>query len=90
MLVVTVELWPRGDRSRARHLGTARIANVGGTRERGEYSVALSKWGRPDESWRTGVVRGFPRLQRGPWDLLLLALHATCSRRVALPAEDRP
>lgn len=82
MLVVTIELWPRGDESRKRHLGTARIVNDGtGTADSGNYRVELSKWGRPKSVWRQGTVRGFPRRRRGPWDLLYRALGAAVRGR---------
>ena len=45
MIYVRVELWPRGNRSGARVLGEATIANAGGTRSRGNYQVRLSKRG---------------------------------------------
>jgi len=75
MIRVTVELLPGGDASRARHLGTAEIANDGtGTAEAGNYVVTLSKWGRPKQAWKRGAFSGFDRKRLGPWDLLLCAL----------------
>lgn len=44
MLIVTVELWPKGDKALRRHLGSAVIANTGeGTAELGDYTIRLSK-----------------------------------------------
>lgn len=44
MLVVRIELWPRGDAARARSLGVASIVNVGdGTHAIGNYDVTLFK-----------------------------------------------
>lgn len=85
MLVVTVELWPQGDRAQARHLGTATIANDGTSRspEVGNYSVTLSKWGRPKVAWRRGIVNGFRRQRFGPWDLLFAALAACVGDRLS-------
>lgn len=45
MIYVRVELWPRGNRSGAKVLGEATIANAGGTRNRGNYQVKVSKRG---------------------------------------------
>lgn len=39
---VRVELWPGGDRSKAKLLQEAMIANVGGNGTRGDYAVKLS------------------------------------------------
>jgi hypothetical protein len=91
MLRVTIELLPFGREDRKRHLGTVDIANDGrGTRERGDYKVRLSKFGRPFTEWRSGAVQGFPRLTLGPYDLLLRALIATVGdRQKRLVAELR-
>ena len=43
MLVIKIELWPKGDHTRARNLGTATIANTGGDFFRGDYDVVLLK-----------------------------------------------
>lgn len=43
MLVIRIELWPRGDHTRARSLGVATIANVGGTVKQGDYECRLFK-----------------------------------------------
>lgn len=83
MIRVTVELLPRGDASNPQHLGTAYITNEGtGDRNIGDYSVKLSKWGKPDVTWKTGSLTGFPRLKLGPWDLLCLCLIATLGNRI--------
>lgn len=41
MIVIKVELWPMGDSSRAKTLGTARIANIGGDITKGNYECVL-------------------------------------------------
>jgi hypothetical protein len=83
MLVVTVELWPGGDESRKRHLGTAKIVNDGtGTTRVGNYTATLSKWGRPNQVWKRGSFRGFRRQAYGAWDLLGGALVGLLSDRI--------
>jgi hypothetical protein len=75
MLRVTIELWPFGEERWKKHLGTAIVANDGtGTETKGNYDVRLLKWGDSGKVWKEGRVKGFPRLSRGPWDLLYLAL----------------
>lgn len=82
MIVVTVEMWQHGDPTKRRHLGTAKIANdLSGDEEIGNYRVTLSKWGRPNQVWKTGRIERFPRRALGPWDLLFLALRATVGGR---------
>jgi hypothetical protein len=90
MVVVTVALWPGGDKSRAKVLGEAEIANVGGTRETGDYEVRLLKWGAGRRTWKTGRVTGFPRLKLGPWDLLYRALAAIVAGRNSSTARPDP
>ncbi len=43
MIVIKLEIWPRGDHNRARPLGVATIANVGGTLQTGNYECRLFK-----------------------------------------------
>jgi hypothetical protein len=43
MLVIRIEIWPRGDHTAARSLGVATISNVGGTLETGNYECRLFK-----------------------------------------------
>ena len=83
MLRITVELLPNGDESQKRHLGTAEITNLGsGDDKTGNYEVRLSKWGNPSQMWKCGELKGFPRQQLGPWDLLSLCLVATIGDRI--------
>lgn len=82
MIRVTVELLPGGDAGRARHLGTAYIANDGtGTETTGSYSVMLSRRGMPWSIWKRGRVQGFPRKRLLAWDLLYRALDGTVGHR---------
>ena len=82
MLRVTIELVPKGDEERCRHLGTVEIANDGtGDAATGNYAVRLAKFGRPGETWMKGAVRGFDRIRRGPYDLLLQCMLATVGPR---------
>jgi hypothetical protein len=76
MLYIRIELWPRGDKSRARVLHEGTICNEGGAAAatRGNYSVVLNdRGGRP--RWR-GFLMGFPRKRLGAWELLRQALNA--------------
>lgn len=82
MIVVTIELWPKGDQARKRHLGTAIITNdATGSEGLGNYRVTLSRRGQPDRPWRLSQVRGFPRQQLGAYDLLYRALAACVGGR---------
>lgn len=85
MIRVTVELISAISPDRNEVIGVAEIANIGGDRSRGDYSVRLSKRGRSfsrfGTPFRVGEVRGFPRLRLGGWDLLLRALQACVGDR---------
>ncbi len=88
MIYVRVELWRRGDRSKARLLGEAEIANDGKSENPavGDYAVRLLKspeYAKSAGTWKAGRVEGFPRQSRlhGPWDLLLRALLVTVGTR---------
>ena len=75
MILVTVELIPHGDESKAQVLHVGVIANSGtGTATRGNYRYALSQRGSK-RAWRRGVVRDFPREAHGAWHLLGRALE---------------
>jgi hypothetical protein len=84
MIYVRIEMWPGGDKNRARLLGEGTITNVGsGERAAGNYEIRLAKspeYAKPanvGKPWRIGVISGFPRQRLGPWDLLLRCL-AVC------------
>lgn len=89
MIVVKLELWPKGDESRKVDLGTAHITNVSGAGRLASYSIRLLKGARyskrPGELYKSGEVPAFPRLDKrwGPWELLALALEATIGTRIA-------
>lgn len=88
MIVVRVELWPLGDKTKARCLGEAEIENVGGDMTTGHYAVRLLKWGAGRRTWKSGKVLDFPRVKLGPWDLLYRALAAVVHGRN--PGTERP
>ncbi|AMP15524.1 hypothetical protein CPter291_3287 [Collimonas pratensis] len=73
---------PRGDETKARHMGTVEIANDGtGDQALGNYKVRLSRMDSPTRAWKSGAIRAFNRKTRGPHDLLLLALLSTVGDR---------
>lgn len=75
MIRVTIQMIPRGDESRARHMGTVEIANDGtGDKQSGNYKIRLSRMDSPTRPWKSGAIKNFNRITRGPHDLLLLAL----------------
>ena len=74
MLVIKIELWPRGDESRKKVIGHARIINDGsGNLTRGNYICQF--WGKTKRMWREVDVKHFPRQSYGPWILLKRALE---------------
>ena len=94
MVVVRIELWPMGDKARARVLGEAALTCTGtsGDGRYGAYRVLLSKFGGfASGIWRAGECSGHDRVKRGPYDLLYRALGAVLGQRVpdhVEPAEE--
>ncbi len=83
MLRITIELLPKGEEAKSRHLGTIYISNVGGTPTRGDYRFRLSKRGKPNQVWKKGAITDFPRRRLGAYDLLYRALRAVVGERNA-------
>lgn len=75
MIVINVELWPRGDSGRRKDLGTIYIANDGtGELNSGNYKARfLGAGGRKLK--RSAEVRAFPRQSKGAFHLLRLVLQ---------------
>lgn len=85
MIYCRIEIWPGGDRRRARTLGEATIANVGGSAQVGEYDAKIMKspeYAKRPGVWKQAKLTGFPRLKLGPWELLCMALIACVSGRL--------
>lgn len=86
MLVVKIELWPRGDRTKSREIGRTYIANVSGGGKRADYEVAVCRKGsnkcplvpnRPAiKAARRGEVKDYPRLSYNVWRLVIRALKS--------------
>ena len=88
MIVIRIEMWPQGDKTRAVEFGRAYITNQATTTQvsggsLGDYAVVLhgGVYGKSLQVWKRGVVTGFNRRTRGAWDLLLLALQNTIGNR---------
>lgn len=93
MIYVRIELWPMGNKARARCLQEAIICNTGGDLSTGEYKFKFSKTGgfkaAPDDIargevknvLRSGEVKGFPRLRLYAHDLLFRALRLAFGER---------
>ena len=77
MLVISVELWPHGNRGQAEQLGSATIANTGtGTLELGDYEGQFFlKRGQKLPLRYTSSLRGFARQKGNVWELLGLMLQ---------------
>ena len=83
MLVVKVEMWPKGHESKAHEICRAFIANDGKTSretegEYGSYNARFMQSVRfnPKKVWRTGRVEKIHRSKRGVWDILFACLRS--------------
>ena len=79
MVVVKIELWPNGDKEKARTLGAMTISNDGtGDASSGNYDVGVchggSYFGKPG-LWKRGRVRSFRR-SMSPYHLVARALSS--------------
>ncbi len=74
MIVVFVEVWPKGNQSKAKTLGMAMVKNdATGSNTHGNYRVELV--GKTNRYRRQAVVADFPRKSRSVWELLRRALN---------------
>jgi hypothetical protein len=86
MLVVKIEICPKGSLYGAREIGRMYIANTGeGTPDRGDYQVAVCRKGSKDvprflaagpRAARYGDVRDYPRKGYNVWRLVSRALRS--------------
>lgn len=81
MLVMQIQMWPKGDRSKAYSVGTLKVAltdiNDKGHRS---YNWSLSKF-RDRGVWKTGTIDGHNPRCRGPWDLIFRILRKAVGQR---------
>ena len=88
MIVVIVELWPKGHSERRREVARAHIVNDGsGTATRGNYHITL--FDKRGAKWKTGKLLGFLRKRWLAMDLVLFALTAVLGDR-HVKKEDPP
>lgn len=79
MIVIKIEMWPKGEKSKAYPLGVMAIANEGGSLSVGNYSfIATDRAGRP---WKEGKLEGFPRKRLGAYDLIFRCLRVMIGAR---------
>jgi len=79
MIVVKIELWPLGDKSRSKEIGRMYVTNDGsGNVDRGNYTVAVCRRGSTERTkpTRTGSVSNYPRQSYNVWRLILRALKS--------------
>lgn len=79
MVVVKIELWPKGQKDKARTLGVVTIANDGtGDTRKGNYNAVLSHSGKyfdKEGIWRTGRVERHSR-NLSPYHLVFEVLKS--------------
>ncbi len=84
MIVVKIELWPKGEESLKKELGRTYIHNCGGTDKKGDYKVRVCRKGdfEPDREkivdgkncTRLGEVFNYPRKSYNVWRLIIRSL----------------
>jgi len=79
MIVIKVEIWPWGLESKKRKLGEMRIWNdASGTKKIGNYGFKIS--GKNNRKMNEGEFKGFKRLNRHVWDLIMECLNIARKR----------
>jgi hypothetical protein len=87
VIVVKVEMWPKGNESKAREIGRTYIYNDGGSLRRGNYEARVCRRAKKfvheprkvlsgEGFARTGRVEDYPRLSYNIWRLVIRALRA--------------
>jgi hypothetical protein len=85
VIVVRIEMWPKGNEERRRELGRTYIYNAGGSAARGDYEVRVCRKRKFETNvenlragkgfTRTARIEGYPRLAYNVWRLVLRALR---------------
>lgn len=80
MIHIKAELWPFGDKTKAKDLGEMFIANdATGTKTTGNYKAVI--FNGKKRKFRTAEVKGFPRLRLNVYDLMYRALKIAVGDR---------
>lgn len=90
MIHIRMELWPGGDKSKAKSLGEAiiHLRETRNNKEIGNYTFKIFKgtfFSPSQGTWKKESVEGFPRLSKrfGPWDLLTMCLNKALKSRIS-------
>ncbi len=81
MIVVKIELWPKGIESKAREIGRMHLINqftkTVTNPKLGDYCVQVMRRGTTDKVTREGTVFNYPRHSYNIWRLIARALKVT-------------
>jgi len=82
VVVVKVEMWPRGEASKAYSLGTLTIALDPTTVSAGSrsYTWRITRF-RDKGTWKSGRIDGHTPRTKGPWDLIYRILRQAVGAR---------
>jgi hypothetical protein len=81
MIVVKIELWPKGHEDKAREIGRMHLTNqftkTVTNPKLGDYLVQVLRRGTTDKVTREGIVFNYPRQSYNIWRLITRALKVT-------------
>jgi hypothetical protein len=82
MVVVKVQMWPRGNEAEAYSLGTLTIALDPGTSTPTlrDYTWRITRF-KDKGTWKSGRIEGHTPKTRGPWDLFFRILRDVVGHR---------
>ncbi len=89
MLVINIQIWPKGDETKAKTIAMAKITNDGtGTKAMGNYTYQLWTEHRPLKHGK-GRIHGFLRNRKNVWHLLFLILKECLEQDLSLRGDPR-
>jgi hypothetical protein len=78
MIVITVELWPKGKKAKAKEIARMRITNDGTSKDSkiGNYKIKVMRGGTKSTVQREAEVKNYPRNAYSVWKLVKRAIQA--------------
>lgn len=83
MIVLKLEMWPRGDQAKAYPIATMAVSldpKTAGSNTSRSYNWRISRQGNKG-TWKSGYVEGHNKNLRGPWDLIYRILKDAVGSR---------
>lgn len=82
MLHIQVQMWPKGDKTKAYSMGTLTVAldPDTSTLTKRDYTWRITRF-QDKGTWKSGRIEGHTPKTRGPWDLIFRILRNVVGHR---------